>query len=218
MRSIHPWSDRFDKLFAWIEHAKTAVGLVGPGTWFAVTIVGGIWAWLTRQVDELPLWATGVVALLTCLLVTKSFVAIRTAWAIKGVRSIDINKLGRDCVMLEKEIFEFLVARHESAPDRIVGGGDSSTAAERAEKQWAAGAKHSSITGARLNEKFLGRSLATCHLLTQLGIPAPSFFAFEHSAGGIAAFIGTAGRLLEEGLLDEARHLDPNPIVRMHIH
>jgi len=42
-------------------------------------------------------------------------------------------------------------------------------------------------------------------------------WGFDSRAGSIAAYLGAVGDLLERGLLDEARRLDPQDIVRLHL-
>src|SRR6266516_6190756 len=60
-------------------------------------------------------------------------------------------------------------------------------------------------------------TLPLSHQLRLAGMKPLDLWGFDSRAGSIAAYLGAVGDLFDLGLLDEARWLDPQDIVRLHL-
>lgn len=204
-------------------HAWTALGLIGVNGWVsgAVLFAGSIlWAWVVRLTSHLPWWAFALVSFAGIILMARLFVELRRAWAIKGIKQIDIAQLGRDCVQLRDDLLGFLVDRIDGAPDRYAGLlGPHEERGQAMEAGWVRATSYNNQTRSRLVQRFSHRIIALNHMLSIAGIGPVDLWGFDHNAAGIAAHIGAIGELLERGLLAEARTLSTtNDVRRTHLY
>ena len=221
-RRLSDLVSRSDAFASWAERLGrwgTAFGISG---WIA----GSIWTVLSATgfavmwfVHTVPWWATVLIALAFGSLSLQVYVKARTAWAIRGVRTLDLANLGKDCITLKAEVFDFLVSRLDSAPSRA---GDHATSDleithRTMEAVWARGVAYDTQTRGRAMQRFAARIIAICHLLQGAGISPPSLWNLNHNIENVSAHLGAIGELLERGLLNEARDFNPQQIRHLNI-
>ncbi len=212
---------RADKMLTWLKRVREVLKTFGLwGRVEAAVTVGVTVAWgvLLRWLGQLPVWLAIIAGLATAILVVHLATAFWKAWLLRGVKSLDIAQLGRNCVQLGAAMLEFLATRRETAPSRYAPMvGDQEAVSRALHEAWAQGVHYSQQTEAKLAEKFAPLVISLSHLLRLASIKPPDLWAFNVHAGSIAAYLGAVGDLLERGLLDEARRLDPQEIVRLHL-
>jgi len=170
---------------------------------FAVAVYG--WTIVVRVVDQSPFWLATLVSVLTVIAVVRLFAAIKTALSLRGIKEVDIPKIGEDCQRLYREAAGFLAQRRENEPRWMDAEGDE------VRRRHSEMASYGNVTNARMMEKFGTHALALSHVVGRLGIPQPNAFSLSHGdSGGVIIYLGIVGDLLKDGLLEEARTLDPN--------
>lgn len=167
----------------------------------------GSWSW----------WIAAPVGLVFSTYALKVFAAFRAAQAIRGVKTLDLQQLGRDCVTFQTDLLDFLAGRIDAAPKDLIRRASSKTSEEHF-SEWAVAAQYHTQTRARVVQRYASRALALSHLTETAGIKPPNLWAFDANAAGIAVYFGAVGELLENGLLTEARSLDPEGYRRAMIH
>lgn len=214
MGRVEKAAQRANLFASLVGHAWSALNLLGVNGWVSgVALLSGgiVWAWLVRTTSDLPWWALALVSIAGLMLLARLYVEARRAWSLRGIKQLDIARLGRDCVQFRDDLLGFLVDRMDGAPDRYAGLLESVENRNRAmEAAWARDVAYNNQTRSRLVQKFGHRAIALNHMLSAAGIPSVELWGFDHNAGGIAAHIGAIGELLERGLLSEARTLSPN--------
>jgi len=223
MGRIEKTAQRANLFASLVGHGWIALNLLGVSGWVsgAALLAGGvIWAWVVRVTSDLPWWAFALVTAAGLVLLARLYVEGRRAWALRGVKQLDIARLGRDCVQYRDDLLGFLVDRIDGAPDRNAGLLEAPEERGRAmEAAWARGVAYSNQTRSRLVQRFAHRTIALNHMLSAAGIAPVDLWGFDHNAAGIAAHIGAIGELLERGLLAEARTLSTtNDVRRAHLY
>lgn len=201
---LNVWSSLGERIFKIAEW----VGLsIAPRDVIVTAGLAGTYVWsLVRE--GLPWYLVVPLGVLAIGAGLHLFAGIRRAISVRGLKSLDIQALGRDCQQLRSDLFDFLVSRQEAAPNRNAGIHAPREQCDRLmEAAWEAGVNHSRQTEARMIQRFGHRMVALSHQLKQAGIAPPDLWGFSHNAPNIAAHIGAVGELLERGLLKEARDL-----------
>lgn len=217
-QSLNLWSSLLQRGWSVLD----ALGVKGWVTSCLLVACSTVSAVILRLWNGLPWWAVVGIALYLAILATNLSTQLREAWAIRGLKKLDLQEIGADCLKFREDVFEFLVARADTAPGRAAAvgapehsGGDRHQLLHSA---WAAGVDYGNKTRARAVQKFAHRAIGLCHLLQTAGIRPPNLWAFDHNLPGIAAHIGAIGSLLERGLLEEARALDHEQADRLHFY
>jgi hypothetical protein len=149
------------------------------------------------------------------ILAAQLFIFVRRAMAIRGLKTLDIQEVGKDCVTFRADVMEYLVARVDAGAGRRIAGPSN---AEAVHAEWARNVDYSNQTRARVVEKFAHRAIAISHLLQLAGIKPPDLWAFDNRAADVAIYIGAVGDLMGRGLLNEARSMDPGHDNRMMVY
>jgi hypothetical protein len=205
-------------LAAWGERLWKWSSPMLSSPWVATTIWGVVVAgfaamkWLFAAI---PWWFLVINALYASILVTQLFIFIRRAMAIRGLKTLDIQEVGKDCVTFRADVMEYLVARVDAGAGRRIAGPSN---AEAVHAEWARNVDYSNQTRARVVEKFAHRAIAISHLLQLAGIKPPDLWAFDNRAADVAIYIGAVGDLMGRGLLNEARSMDPGHDNRMMVY
>jgi hypothetical protein len=196
---------------AWAERlwrVAQALGLDGwikSVVWLAAASIGTFAVSVRPGVIGIPWWGLVLIGLTFATLTLHVFAKLRSAWAIRGMKTLDIQQFARECTDFYKDFSGFMVARIETSPPRFARDDP-----EGAHRDWQASVAYSQTTNARALEKFGPRVYSIAHRMAEFGIRPPALFHFPHGdVGGAALYIGTVGDLLEKGLLAEARKLDP---------
>lgn len=177
-----------------------------------VIIAVPLWGWGIQIVDGLSFWMAWASGLLLAALTLQVYVALRKAWSVRGLKTIDLAYLGAECRKFQTDLFEFLVARVDVAPLRHSDDAFVEDPAKRGavmHAEWARMVAFNGQTRARIAQKFAHRALSLCALLRDHGISPPDLWSFDHEAATFAAEIGAIGELLERGLYKEARAFNP---------
>jgi hypothetical protein len=221
MSRIERSAERVNLFISLAKHAWDAAGALGiqgyltGAAWIAAV---GVWAVLIYALENLPFWSLALLALLLATLSTRLIVELRKAWAVRGLKSLDLQQLGADCLAYREDLFEFLVGRADTAPSRHVHGLGAGNDTDALHQAWAQGVDYSQKTRARLAQKFAHRAVALNHQLDSAGIRPASLWSFDHNAAGIAAYYGAVGELLKRGLLKEAREMSPDDLQHAHFY
>lgn len=206
------WGERFVRLGAALGINSWAQALVGASIAAAYPAMShfiGLWSW----------WIAIPVGLVVATYALKFYAAFKAALAIRGIKTLDIQQVGKDCVTFRTDVMEFLVGRLDAAPSRFVSARlTEAPAIEAARREWAKNVDYNNQTRARVIQKFAHRAVTICHLLERTAIKPPSLWGFDHNAADIAAYVGAIGDLLERGLLKDARAMDPEELRRMMLH
>lgn len=193
---------------SWAERIWRTAKYLGVDGWIAGAfwaISALIFAAAIRMIHATPWYVIVIAALLFSTTLLHLWNKWRITWSLRGVKSFDIEKFAEDCCKFYSDFADFMVNRQEAKPiyERREGADDMY-------KRWQQTVNFSQKTDALMLQRFGPRAFAICHQLQSLGIPTPSLFAFsggDHR--GVSVYIGTVGELLKNGLLEEARKLDP---------
>jgi hypothetical protein len=120
------------------------------------------------------------------------------------VKKIDLVQVAADCTDYYRDYATLMANR---IPPERRGINESQEEAHRA---WQAQVDFSRQTNALALERFGPKAFSLVQQLEALGVPRPSMFHFAHDSGPVSLYIATAGDLLSQGLLDQAKRLDPN--------
>jgi len=168
--NLWDWVARSNALAAWTERgerAGRALGIhtrtkglivlaVGPIYAAASHIVVGHWSW----------WIATPLALVGATYALKLYAALRAAMAVRGLRVLELQQIGKDCVASRAEVMECLVGRVDAAPGRSIGASLSGVRTPEAmHTEWASNVDCSNQTCARTVQKFAHRALAISHFV-----------------------------------------------------
>jgi hypothetical protein len=205
-------------LAAWGERLWKWSSPLLSSPWVATTIWGVLAAGIAAMkwlFAAIPWWFLAISALFAAILVAQLFIFVRRAMAIRGLKTLDIQEVGKDCVTFRADVMEYLVARVDAGAGRRIAGPSN---AEAVHAEWARNVDYSNQTRARIVEKFAHRAIAISHLLQLAGIKPPDLWAFDNRAADVAIYIGAVGDLMGRGLLNEARSMDPGHDNRMMVY
>lgn len=219
MGGLQKSAAKFDTIWGWFQRFRSVAEALGVYGWIRGLVVLGLialWGILTRLFDHLPFWADAAIGIGLAIACMHFYVVLRKAWSLRGLKKIDIEQLGKDCLSFKNDVFAFLVDRQDNSPkpDGLQDGGDTRAAMDRL---WARERVFRDQTRIRLAQRFMGRAFAMNVQLEAAGIGTPDLWGFEGFAAAIAIYYGTVGELLERGLLAEARQLDPETARRLHV-
>jgi hypothetical protein len=172
-----------------------------------VLALGVVWTALVRILDHLPFWADSVFGLLLAILSTNFYIRLRKAWSLRGLKSLDIQKMGVECVEFSTAVLEWFIERQDNAPnDGIVLSGNNMDEVRRVNNTtWNARIAYGQQTQIRVVARFAPRLLYLCQLLVNAGLKPPKLWMIDSNFSAIAVHIGAVGELLSKGLLAEAR-------------
>jgi hypothetical protein len=193
---------------SWAERIWRVAGVFGIHGW--ITAVAGAalassLAAILYVLKATPWYVLLVVSVLFAATVLHLWNQLRIAWSLRGVRKLDIGELAEECCTYYRDFADFMVSRHDARPLGGLNPGDADF-----HRQWQERVNLSQRTDALMMQRFGPRVFAITQQLKNLGIPTPNLFHFSSGdTGGASVYIGTVGELLKNGLLEEARKLDP---------
>lgn len=180
-------------------------GVVNQAIAAAWLLILASWGWAMTYLQSLPVWAWLLTGAIFATYSVKLWNAIKVARSLRGVKTLDIQQFGADCLTYYRDYAAIMANR--GTPNRFAEG----HSAEEMHRQWQRGVELSERTAALVMERFGPRAYALVQQMSALGIPRPSTFHFSHGGdGAVSLYIGLVGEMLNKGLLDEARKLDPN--------
>lgn len=213
-------TERFDRAWNWYDRFKNIAEALGIKGWLqsaALVVLTMIWAALIRIFNHLPFWADAALGVILAISCAHLYIALRKAWSLRGLKHLDIKQLGEDCLKFQSDLFDFLIGRQEVSPSREPFGATTSKDMEiQFHESWERGVRFSQQTGARAVQRFAARALALNVLLENAGIKPVDLWSFESEPGSAAAHFGAVGELLAQGLLTEARQINPADTRRLH--
>ncbi len=119
--SFWDWISRSNALASWVERVWRFVVAALANPWVAglmwtlitagLAVVQALWAYL-------PWWYVSITAVFAAILVAQMFVAFRRAVAVRGLTTIDVRQIGKECLAFRRDALEFLVERVDEAPGR----------------------------------------------------------------------------------------------------
>jgi len=158
------WGER---LWKWLFPLLSNTWVVSA--FYGTLAVGlAVMKWLFAAI---PWWFLVISAIYFAILVAQLFIVVRRAMAIRGVKTLDLQEVGKYCVVFHDDVMEFLVARVDAGAGRlsiprIVGASTS----EAMHAEWARNVDFSNQTRARAVQKFAHRAIPISHLLQLTGI------------------------------------------------
>jgi hypothetical protein len=214
-------TERAGAAWDWWDRLKEIAEALGISGWIrtaAVLVLGAVWTGLVWFFNRLPFGADAGLGLLLAIGCTHLYVALRRAWSLRGLKTVDFKELGTECLSFQNDVFEFLATRQESAPLREnIPAGTPEEISKAMHDSWARGVQRSNQFRIRISQKFAHRAVAINAQLQNLGIKPGDMWAFDYQIGGMAAYFGAIGKLLEAGLLAEARQINSAEIQRLYI-
>lgn len=213
------WAQRVGAGLFWLLQL---LGLKEAFTASVLLVIAIVWTALVQMLDRLPFWGSAAAGLLLAWLTLRVINAAVRAWKLRGIKTIDAQVIGRQCVDLSDEMLKFLADRADAAQPRshpLLEGDPASIQNRNAMRQeWQKHTEYDRKTSARGMERFGARIVASARLLQSLGVKPPELFAMDHQLASIGIYVGAVGQLLQLGLLEEARALDPRDTWAMRVH
>ena len=189
------------------DHVSNAVVALGGPKIVAVAsaiLVAG-WGALVSWLDQLPFWGISAATLLLVGLTLFAYAALRRAWAVRGIRKIDLSTVADACLEFEQQYRNFL---DDNAPKIQEYRALHNSANGSAGENWAKAHAIDDELSARMRDRLGGELAAVIAQCSALGIKVDSDFRSLHWSSRVARHVGGLGRLLKGGLLEEARSLD----------
>lgn len=163
-----------------------------------------LWAWLQPFVNSLAWYWWLLLGLVVCSLVMNIGLAARKAWVERKLKTLDIAGLAKLCTDYFADWSAWQQA-HVVAPRRAIG----KLTRDDHHLQWESEIARKRQADEEMYGRFAPRAFAIVHLFRSYGIGQPDLYFFEQGDRFVSGYIGTVGNLLSNGLLDEARKLDP---------
>jgi len=212
-RNLWDWVARSNALAAHAERAVRVGRTLGINGWIQAATIALIipaYAVVSRMLGHLSWWVAVPIALVTGTYALKLYAAVLTAMAVRGVKTIDLQQTGKDCIAFRDDVMEFMVERVDGAPSRFMGTGvPGSRMPEAMYAAWATSVDYNNRTRARAIQRFAHRAVALSHMLESIGAKPLNLWALENNMANVAIYVGAVGYLLERGLLSEARSMSP---------
>ena len=188
-------------------------GAIGAGL---LAILTAVWTFVVRATSDLPLWALGIISLAGfVLLATLLFLCVRLfvegkrALALHGVKKLSLAEAADLCLTVERRYHEFLRANRQALEELSKLQYRNGDPAE----DWPRARAHEDILCREMRIWMGGDVAAAVGALGQLGIQANSDMRSLHWADQMSRYFGAVGRLLNRGLLAEAKGLDVRSLV-----
>lgn len=198
---LNLWSALLQRTWAFLDAIGVKTWITGV-VWFGLSGVSAMIVWLH---DHLPWWAIAAIALLLASLTTRLFAELRRAWAVVGIKKLSLDTAAMACERFEERYWNFIEAnQHEIQMATI----NPYTTAPDMRVELEKAREVEEVVMRKMRGRLGSEVGALIAILSSLNIMAESDFRSLHWSNGLARYYGAVGRLLRQGLLEEAQNLD----------